>query len=107
MGYNENPHYVCLRDLIRGAAVGVCWRKRHVNQIGRGQAKNDEVAAESSLRMKSLPPHDQHDLGCSAPEILVEGEISGHITINRPRWGGVMKRIGVFMRRDGRVSIRA
>ncbi len=82
MGYNENPHYVCLRARIDSARCRVApfelAQAAYVNQIGRGQPKNDEVAGRIVAAYEKLAvPYDQHDLGMfRAPEILVEGEIS-------------------------------
>jgi hypothetical protein len=82
MGYNENPHYVCLRARVDVARCRVApfelAQAAYVNHIGRGQAKNDEVAARLIAAYEKLAvPNDIYDLGMfRAPEVLVEGEIS-------------------------------
>ena len=82
MGYNENPHYVCLRARIDSARCKVApfelAQAAYVNHIGRGQPKNAEVAARLVAAYEKLAaPYDQFERGqFRAPEILVEGEIS-------------------------------
>ncbi|MBI3538526.1 MAG: hypothetical protein HY070_13335 [Chloroflexi bacterium] len=82
MGYNENPKYVCLRAHVDDARCRVApyelAQAAYVNHIGRGQAKNPEVAARLiAAYEKSAVPFDQHTLGTfRAPEVLVEGDIS-------------------------------
>lgn len=82
MGYNENPHYVCLRARVdasrcRVAAMELA-QAAYVNHIGRGQPKNDEIAARLvAAYEKTAVPVGEHTLGLfRAPEVLVEGPIS-------------------------------
>jgi hypothetical protein len=82
MGYNENPHYVCLRARVEAARCRVAameWvQAAFVNHIGRGQPKNEEIAARLiAAYEKTAVPINEHSLGTfRAPEVLVEGEIS-------------------------------
>ncbi len=82
MGYAENPKYVCLRARVEVARCRVAPMELMVaaynNHIGRGQAKNDAVAAQLIAAYEKLAvPYDQYNFGLfRAPEILVEGEIS-------------------------------
>ena len=82
MGYNENPHYVCLRARIDSARCRIApfelAQAAYINQIGRGQPKNDQAVERLvAVYEKLATPYDQHELGMfRAPEILVEGEIS-------------------------------
>lgn len=82
LGYNESPHYVCLRARVDSARCKVApfelAQAAYVNHIGRGQAKNAEVAARLIAAYEKLAvPYDQFERGAfRAPEVLVEGEVS-------------------------------
>ncbi|MBI4789029.1 MAG: hypothetical protein HY782_18510 [Chloroflexi bacterium] len=82
MGYNENPRYVCLRARIESSRCRVAAfelaQAAYVNHIGRGQAKNEEIAARLiAVYEKTAAAVDLHTLGTfRSPEVLVEGEIS-------------------------------
>ncbi len=82
LGYNENPRYVCLRARVESSRCRVApfelVQASYVNQIGRGQAKNDEVAERIILAYDKLTvPWSEFTLGTfRTPEVLVEGEIS-------------------------------
>ncbi len=82
MGYNENPQYVCLRARVDAARCKVAPMEllaaAYVNHIGRGQPKNEEIAARLiAAYEKAAVPVNEHTLGMfRAPEVLVEGEIS-------------------------------
>ncbi len=82
MGYNENPQYVCLRARVDASRCRVVpfelAQAAYVNHIGRGQPKNEEVAARLIAAYEKLAvPVSEHTLGTfRAPEVLVEGEIS-------------------------------
>jgi hypothetical protein len=82
MGYNENPQYVCLRARVEASRCRVAAfelaQAAYVNHIGRGQPKNEEIAARVLAAYEKLAvPVNEHTLGTfRAPEVLVEGEIS-------------------------------
>ncbi len=82
MGYNENPQYVCLRARVDSSHCRVApfelAQAAYVNHIGRGQPKNEEVAARLvAAYEKTSVPVSEHTLGTfRAPEVLVEGAIS-------------------------------
>ncbi len=82
LGYNENPKYVCLRARVDTARCRLVpfelAQAAYVNHIGRGQPKNEEVAARLIAAYEKMAmPIEQHTLGTfRAPEVLVEGEIS-------------------------------
>lgn len=82
MGYNENPRYVCLRARVEAARCRVAPMElisaAYVNHIGRGQPKNEQVAAQLVAAYEKLAlPISVYNFGAfRAPEILVEGEIS-------------------------------
>ncbi len=82
MGYNENPRYVCLRARVDGARCRVAAfelaQAAYSNHIGRGGAKNEEIASRLlAAYEKTAVAVDQHSLGTfRAPEVLVDGEIS-------------------------------
>lgn len=82
MGHNENPHYVCLRARVDASRCHVAPMEliaaAYVNHIGRGQPKNEDIAARlTAAYEKAAVPIDQHTLGMfRAPEVLVDGEIS-------------------------------
>jgi hypothetical protein len=84
MGYNENPHFVCLRARVDLARCKVApfelAQAAYVNQVGvgRGQPKNAEVAARLIAAYEKLAvAYDQFERGAfRAPEVLVAGEIS-------------------------------
>jgi hypothetical protein len=82
MGYNENPKYVCLRAKVDVSRCRVAPMEfavaAYVNQIGRRQPKNQEVATRLIAAYEKLAvPYDQHTFGMfRAPEILIDGEIS-------------------------------
>jgi hypothetical protein len=90
MGQSENPQYVCLRARVDGARCRVAAMElaqaAYVNHIGRGQPKNDEIAARLiAAYEKTSVPVSEHMLGMfRAPEVLVQGEISADdITVVR------------------------
>ncbi len=95
MGYNENPHYVCLRARVDSSRCRVApfelAQAAYVNHIGRGQPKNEEIAARLVAAYEKLAgPYDLHELGIfRAPEALVEGEISADdiIVVRSPEVG--------------------
>lgn len=82
LGYNENPHYVCLRARVDSARAKVApfelAQAAFVNHIGRGQPKNAEVAARLVAAYEKLAASfEQYERGAfRAPEVLVEGEVS-------------------------------
>lgn len=82
MGYNENPQYICLRARVDAARCQVAPMEllvaANANQIGRGQPKNEEVAARLvAAYEKTAVPINEHTFGLfRAPEVLVDGEIS-------------------------------
>ncbi len=82
MGYSENPHYVCLRARVDVARCRVAPMElisaAFVNHIGRGQPKNEEIAARLVAAYEKLAvPINEYTQGMfRAPEVLVEGEIS-------------------------------
>ncbi len=82
MGHSENPQYVCLRSRVESARCRVVpmelAQAAYVNHIGRGQPKNDEVAARLvAAYEKAAVPTSEHTLGMfRVPEVLVQGEIS-------------------------------
>jgi len=82
MGYNENPHYVCLRVRVEGARCRVAPMElivaAYVNHIGRGQPKNPDIAARliAAYEKVAMPLYEYLPGMFRAPEVLVEGEIS-------------------------------
>jgi hypothetical protein len=82
MGYNENPQYVCLRVRVETTRCRVAPMElivaAYVNQIGRGQPKNPDVAAKliAAYEKVAAPLYDYLPGMFRAPEVLVEGEIS-------------------------------
>jgi len=82
MGYNENPHYVCLRARVDTARCRVAPMEllvaAYVNHIGRGQPKNPEIAARliAAYEKLAVPLYEYMQGVFRAPEVLVEGEIS-------------------------------
>ena len=82
MGYNENPQYVCLRARVDSLRCRVAPMEllvaANASHIGRGQPKNEEVAARLvAAYEKTAVPIAEHTFGLfRAPEVLVEGEIS-------------------------------
>ncbi len=82
MGYNENPHYVCLRARVDSARCRMAPMElavaAYINHIGRGQPKNPEIAARlvAAYEKLALPVHEYLPGMFRAPEVLVEGEIS-------------------------------
>ncbi len=82
MGYNENPQYVCLRARVESARLRVAPMEliaaAYVNHIGRGQAKNAEIAARLIAAYEKVAVSvGEHTFGMfRAPEVLVDGEIS-------------------------------
>jgi hypothetical protein len=82
MGYNENPRYVCLRARVDAARCRVAPMElisaAYVNHIGRGQPKNEDLAARLIAAYEKLAaPIGEYLPGMfRAPEILVEGAIS-------------------------------
>lgn len=82
MGYNENPKYVCLRVRVDVARCRVApmelMMAAYVNHIGRGQPKNEEIAARLIAAYEKMAvPIDQYNQGMfRAPEVLIEGEVS-------------------------------
>ena len=82
MGYIENPHYVCLRARVDMARCRIAPMElimaAFVNQIGRGQPRNEEVAARliAGYEKAAVPLHEYAQGMFRAPEVLVDGEIS-------------------------------
>ncbi len=82
MGHNENPQYVCLRARVESSRCRVAAMElaqaAFVNHIGRGQPKNEEIAARLiAAYERTSVPVSEHMLGLfRAPEVLVQGEIS-------------------------------
>ncbi len=82
MGYNENPHYICLRARVDTARCRVAPMElisaAYINHIGRGQPKNQEITARlvAAYEKLAVPITDYSPGMFRAPEILVEGEIS-------------------------------
>jgi hypothetical protein len=82
MGYNENPQYVCLRARVDTARCVVAPMELIVaaynNHIGRGQPKNEEIAARliAAYEKVAVPMGEYMQGMFRAPEVLVEGEIS-------------------------------
>lgn len=82
LGYNENPQYVCLRARVDASRCRVAAfelaQAAYVNHIGRGQPKNEEIAARLIAAYEKIAiPISEHTLGTfRSPEVLVEGEIS-------------------------------
>jgi hypothetical protein len=82
MGYSENPQYVCLRVRVETTRCRVAPMElivaAYVNQIGRGQPKNPDVAAKliAGYEKVAAPLYDYLPGMFRAPEVLVEGEIS-------------------------------
>lgn len=82
MGYNENPHYVCLRARVETLRCKVAPMElamaAFVNHIGRGQPKNEDLARRLIAAYEKLAvPLSEYAQGMfRAPEVLVEGEIS-------------------------------
>lgn len=82
MGYNENPKYICLRARVDSSRCRVAPMElisaAFVNHIGRGQPKNEEVAAHliAAYEKNAVPVHEYAQGMFRAPEVLVEGEIS-------------------------------
>ncbi|MDE3088495.1 MAG: hypothetical protein KGJ80_03810 [Chloroflexota bacterium] len=82
MGYSENPQYICLRARVDAARCRVAPMEliaaAFVNHIGRGQPKNEEVAARLiAAYERTAVTVGEHTFGMfRAPEVLVEGEIS-------------------------------
>ncbi len=82
MGHNENPHYVCLRARVETARCQVAPMElamaAFVNHIGRGQAKNADLALRliAAYEKLAVPFHEYAQGMFRAPEVLVAGEIS-------------------------------
>jgi hypothetical protein len=82
MGHNENPQYVCLRARIETARCRVAPMElvmaAFVNQIGRGQPRNEEVAARlmAAYEKTAVPVYEYAQGMFRAPEVLVDGAIS-------------------------------
>ncbi|MBI5032336.1 MAG: hypothetical protein HZB51_17540 [Chloroflexi bacterium] len=82
MGYNENPKYICLRARVDASRARVApmelMSAAYVNHIGRGQPKNEEIAARliAAYEKTAVPVHEYQQGMFRAPEVLVEGEIS-------------------------------
>ncbi|MCI0476772.1 MAG: hypothetical protein L0Y55_11035 [Anaerolineales bacterium] len=82
MGYSENPQYVCLRVRVETTRCRVAPMElivaAYVNQIGRGQPKNPDVAAKliAAYEKVAAPLYEYLPGMFRAPEVLIEGEIS-------------------------------
>lgn len=81
MGHSENPQYVCLRVRVDESRCRVVPMElavaAYVNQIGRGQPKNPEIAARliAEYERVAVPVSDYVPGLFRAPEVLIEGPV--------------------------------
>lgn len=79
MGYSDNPQYVCLRVRVDEARCRVAPMElavaAYVNQIGRGQTKNPEIAARlvAAYERVAVPVSEYVPGLFRAPEVLIDG----------------------------------
>lgn len=81
MGYDENPAYVLLRAKVDATKIKVApmdlISAAYVNHIGRGQAKNPDIAAKliAAYERLQVPYYDYQPGMFRTPEYLVEGGV--------------------------------